>query len=81
MKQRRPKKSITEEQQLILAVLAVVLLAISMLYCLGFASVILRQLWEGGPMPWENIKLPKWFSNATPVPSTAEPTLPATASP
>jgi hypothetical protein len=81
MKRRRPRKSITEEQQVILAVLAIVLLAISMLYCLGFATIIVRQIWEGGPLPRENIDLPQESLDATPTLPTVQPTLPATALP
>jgi hypothetical protein len=30
----------------------VVLLAASLLYCLGFASLAVRQVWEKVPVPW-----------------------------
>jgi hypothetical protein len=57
MKRRRRKIEITEEQQMILGILLVILLAISLLYCLGFASLVLRQAWEDGPLPWEGESL------------------------
>jgi hypothetical protein len=44
---------LNERQQLILGFVLIILLAISMLYCLGFASVILHKVWENGPLPWQ----------------------------
>ncbi len=43
---------LTDEQLLILGLLLVVLLAISMLYCLGFASLAIRDNWQRAPLPW-----------------------------
>lgn len=54
MKRRRSLPPLSEEQQLILGLVLVILLAISMLYCLGFASLVLRQAWESAPPPWED---------------------------
>lgn len=54
MKRRRLFPQLSEEQQLILGLVLVILLAISTLYCLGFASVVLRQAWENAPLPWED---------------------------
>jgi hypothetical protein len=42
----------SERQQLILGILLVILLAVSLLYCLGFASMVLLQAWENAPLPW-----------------------------
>jgi hypothetical protein len=42
----------SERQQLILGILLVILLAVSILYCLGFASMVLLQAWENAPLPW-----------------------------
>ena len=44
--------NLTDEQLLILGLLLVVLLAISMLYCLGFASLAIRENWQRAPLPW-----------------------------
>ncbi len=52
MKRRRPHARLTERQQLILALLLVIFVAISMLYCLGFASLALRQAWRDATLPW-----------------------------
>jgi len=51
-KRRRLRLELTERQQLDLVVILVVLLAASLLYCLGFASLALRQVWEKIPVPW-----------------------------
>lgn len=53
MKGRVSRPALSERQQLILGLVLVILLAISMLYCLGVASMVLRQAWESGPLPWE----------------------------
>ena len=52
MKKRRFKPGLDENQQMFLGLLLVFLLAISMLYCLGLASLVLRQTWESAPLPW-----------------------------
>ena len=49
MKRQRLSIELSEEQQLILALLVVILVAVSMLYCLGFASVVLRENWVNAP--------------------------------
>jgi hypothetical protein len=41
---------LTERQQLLIGFVLVILVAISMLYCLGLASVALRQAWEQSPL-------------------------------
>jgi hypothetical protein len=52
LKRRKLKPRLSERQQLLLGILLVILLAVSMLYCLGFASTVLLQAWENAPLPW-----------------------------
>jgi len=52
VKQRRFKIELTERQQLFLALLLVIMVAISVLYCLGLASLSLRRSLENGAEPW-----------------------------
>jgi hypothetical protein len=52
LKRRKLKLRPSERQQLILGIMLVILLAVSMLYCLGFASMVLLQAWENAPLPW-----------------------------
>ncbi len=52
MKRRRWSPQLSEEQQFLLGLLLVILVAVSLLYCLGFASLALRQAWENAPIPW-----------------------------
>jgi hypothetical protein len=92
---KRRKIQISEDQQTILGVVLVLLVAISLLYCLGFASLVLRQVWEGGPLPWENknlnedstpsseedLDLPEEQIDPTPLSPPVEPTSGATAPP
>jgi hypothetical protein len=54
VKRRRLKPQLTERQQLIIGFVLVILVAISMLYCLGLASVALRQAWEQSPLQWND---------------------------
>lgn len=54
MKRKRLNLQLTEEQQLIIGIILVVLVAISMLYCLGLASVALHQAWERSPLRWDD---------------------------
>jgi hypothetical protein len=74
---RRKRRSIqlSEEQQLIFGLILVILVAISLLYCLGFASLAVRQAWHGAPLPWnatepppENLEI-----DATPAPAPGSP--------
>ena len=68
VKPRRLNLQLTERQQLIIGFVLVILVAVSMLYCLGFASVALRNAWESGPLPWsENGNYP---AESTPLPPT-----------
>jgi hypothetical protein len=75
VKRRRLNTQLTERQLLILAVLLVIVIAISMLYCLGLASLALRERLESSP-PSANDLGP--FQEAT---STALPLLPSEPSP
>jgi hypothetical protein len=50
VKRKRLSLKLTERQQLVVGIVLVVLVAVSLLYCLGFASVALRQAWESGPL-------------------------------
>ncbi len=50
MKQKLLNVQLTERQQLVIGFVLVVLVAISLLYCLGFASVALRHAWESSPL-------------------------------
>ncbi len=74
MKKRRARLQLNDEQQLILGFVLVILLAISMLYCLGFASVAVRQTWVGSPLPTVDTSVP---DEGTPLPATVfvEPTV------
>ena len=52
MKRKHLSLQLTERQQVLIGFVLVILVAISMLYCLGFASVALRQTWENSPLLW-----------------------------
>jgi hypothetical protein len=52
VKGRQPGLQLSDEQQLILGLLLVILVAISLLYCLGFASLAIRDAWQEAPSPW-----------------------------
>jgi hypothetical protein len=69
VKPKRLNLQLTERQQVVLGFVLVILVAVSMLYCLGFASVALRNAWESGPLPWSE-------NNDYPVESTALPQTP-----
>ena len=69
MKRKRLNLQLTEKQQLVIGFVLVILVAISMLYCLGFASVALRNAWENSPLPWSE-------NNNYPAESTALPATP-----
>lgn len=80
MKKRRLKLELSEEQQLILGVVLVILLAISMLYCLGFASMALQQTWQDSPLPWQDLGVPA-ESTGIPTFTLSEPTTTGTVTP
>lgn len=65
---------LTEEQQLVIALMVVILLATSMLYCLGFASLALRHAWETKALPWSTAPLPEGGTDTTLTPPPIEPT-------
>lgn len=69
MKRKRLNLQLTERQQVVIGLVLVILVAISMLYCLGFASVALRNAWESGPLPWGE-------NGSYPTESTASPAIP-----
>jgi hypothetical protein len=74
VKRKRFNLKLTERQQLIIGFVLVILVAISMLYCLGFASVALRNAWENSPLPWsENNNYPAESTELPPTPPV-EPT-------
>jgi hypothetical protein len=75
VKRRRLNIELTEQQQLILGLLVVVLLAVSMLYCLGFASLAVRQHWEDLPLPWSETDSPLQDIEMTPTPPSGAPTV------
>lgn len=58
MKRNRFKIELTEEQQLVVGLILVILVAISLLYCLGFTSLALRQAWEQAPLFWNATEPP-----------------------
>jgi len=56
------------QQQLILTLVLIVLVAVSLLYCLGFASLLLRNAWENAPLPWNGASPTAEIMDLTPVP-------------
>ncbi|MFN2290552.1 MAG: hypothetical protein ACK2UC_05100 [Anaerolineae bacterium] len=46
MKRRHPRIELTDDQHLFLAILLVILVAVSMLYCLGLGGLMLRDTWQ-----------------------------------
>jgi len=46
VKRRRPRIELTDDQHLFLAILLVILVAVSMLYCLGLGGLLLRDTWQ-----------------------------------
>jgi len=52
VKRKRLNLQLTERQQVLIGFVLVILVAISMLYCLGIASVALRETWENSPLLW-----------------------------
>ena len=73
MKKRPVKLQLSDEQLLFLGFVLVILLAISMLYCLGFASIAVRQTWENAPVPLGDTSTPG-ETTALPSPMAIEPT-------
>ena len=75
---KRKRRSLTEEQQLILGLLLVILVAVSLLYCLGLTSLALRRAWENTQLPWSETEAPPENldvqSTPTALPTTPGPT-------
>ncbi|HFD38919.1 MAG TPA: hypothetical protein ENJ31_03595 [Anaerolineae bacterium] len=78
MKRPRLRLQLTYRQHLALAVILVVLLAVSLLYCLGFASLALHHAWEtnqlpgnGGGSPVNGLEMP--FAPLPPATATPSP--------
>ena len=78
-KQRRLGLALTERQQLVLVLILVVLLAASLLYCLGFGSLALRQVWENVPVPWTSSEPVEEELMLTPAITPTLPLTPTTA--
>lgn len=71
---RWPRRiQLSEEQQLILGLVLVILVAISLLYCLGFSSIALRQAWENAPLPWTGTEPPPENLEVDATPTAALP--------
>jgi len=51
---KRPRfvSELSDEQLRFVGLILVVLVAVSMLYCLGFASLAIRDNWQQAPLPW-----------------------------
>jgi hypothetical protein len=83
VKRRRRGVQLTERQQLILALFLVILVAISLLYCVGLGSLVLRQVWRDTTVPWngtnpteENMDIemtPTLLPAQSPLPTPAAP--------
>jgi len=58
VKRGRRRIQLSEEQQLIVGLVLVILVAVSLLYCLGLTSLALRQAWEQAPLPWNATEPP-----------------------
>jgi hypothetical protein len=80
VKRRRRKLQLNDQQQLIVGLLLVILVAISLLYCLGFASLALREAWQDAPLPWSGTEPPPENLELGPAP-TALPMAPSPTSP
>jgi hypothetical protein len=79
VKRRRPRIELTDDQHLILGILLVILVAVSMLYCLGLGSLLLRDTWQealpalnGMEIPIEELP----FAPTLLAPPPTDPTLP-----
>ena len=81
MRRPRLRVQLSEEQQVILAVLLVVLLAISTLYCLGLASVALHHSLESTPFPSNDTALPEGDIELPSLPPPTQPMSPSPPSP
>jgi hypothetical protein len=79
VKLRRSRFEVNERQQLILGILVIILLSISILYCLGLASLAARQAWENIPAPWAGSQVPVEEIDLTAFPLTEQITATLTA--
>jgi hypothetical protein len=68
MKRKGFSPQLDPQQQLILALVLIVLVAVSLLYCLGFASVLLRKAWENAPLPWNEANPTSEILDLSPLP-------------
>jgi hypothetical protein len=68
MKRKGFRPQLSTQQHLIVAIVLIVLMAISLLYCLGLASVILRNSWESVPLPWNELSPTGEVIDLTPLP-------------
>ena len=66
MKRRPSRLELTERQQMFLALLLVLMVAVSFLYCLGLASMALGRSWQEGTPPWGESPLPEGGSDVRP---------------
>ena len=73
VKRRRWAVRLTYRQQLILALLLVILLATSMLYCLGFSSLLLGQVLDSGALPQNGLEMPGEYLDLMPTVLPATP--------
>lgn len=69
VKRRLRSLQLSEEQQLIVGLVLVILVAVSLLYCLGFASLALREAWENAPLPWSETEFPPENLEMGPTPT------------
>jgi hypothetical protein len=67
MKGKGFRPQLDPQQQLVLALVLIVLVAVSLLYCLGFASVVLRKTWENAPLPWNEVNPTSVFLDLSPL--------------
>jgi hypothetical protein len=77
VKRRRPRIELTDDQHLFLAILLVILVAVSMLYCLGVGSLMLRDTWQralplinGTQVPFEELPIAPTLLAPPPTRST-----------
>jgi hypothetical protein len=68
VKRKGLSPQLSSQQQLILALVLIVLVAVSLLYCLGFASVLLRNAWENVPVPRNDANPTIEIIELTPLP-------------
>jgi hypothetical protein len=77
MKRRQHRFELTDDQHLILGILLVILVAVSMLYCLGLGGLLLRDAWQGTVPALNGTQGPAEELEATPAELAPPPTDPA----